>query len=469
MILEWMQLLDYASWWWILPLFGFIWAPKTWTPGELVSAASMNTNIRDHLNESLRTQATVLTGTQNNFALDGPFAYLLCSNASALTLTGALIDSGNVDGAKITIEALVETVTLKHQNANSTSSNRIITTDGLDLVLEVTDRLILIYDGTATRWRADATPRYMVENSLNNVNLLADPTFLIWPAGDAAVPAHWAISGTGAAIARETGTVKVGAMAAKLTYGSAAAYLYQYILPSADYDGYFDGEKFGIGAWIYSDSSDCRIGIQDGSDESWSDAHPGDETWQWLKIPHTIDGAATYISASMKLDSAGYGILCWPSLVWGPIPPPKPLWPRIVRSDLWPMLSGDPVGAGTELWAHSFSRPFIVEDVQIESPSDAAGQAMILDVNHWNGAAWTTMFTTKPEVAVGERSGGEQPDGTYRYRCFTGGFGTGVTNARIGIDCDQAATSGAKNPTVGIRVLSFQRPQELLLGYNSIS
>ena len=40
------------------------------------------------------------------------------------------------------------------------------------------------------------------------------------------------------------------------------------------------------------------------------------------------------------------------------------------------------------------------------------------------------------EVAVGERSGGEQPDGTYRYRCFTGGFGTGVTNARIGIDCE---------------------------------
>lgn len=463
------ELTSFIDWWWLLlPLFGFIWAPKTWIPGELVSAASMNTNIRDHLNESLRTQATVLTGTQNNFALDGPFAYLLCSNASALTVTGALIDSGNVDGAKITVEALVGTVTLSHQNANSTSSNRIITTDGLDLTLALTDRVILIYDGTVSRWRADTTKRYTVESSLNNVNLLADPGFLIWPAGDAAAPAHWAITGAGAAIARETGTVKVGDMAAKLTYGAAAAYLYQYILPAADFIGYFDGEKFSIGAWIYSDSSNCRIGIQDGAGTTWSDAHPGDESWQWLTATHTIDGGATYISATMTVGAAGFGILCMPSAVWGPIPPPKPLWPRIVRSDLCPTIAGDPVGAGTELWAHSFSRPFIVQDVQIECVSVAGGQAMILDLNHWNGAAWNSMFGTKPQVAIAARSGGEQPDGTYRYRCFTGGFGTSVTNARIGIDCDQAATAGARNPTVGIRVLSFQRPQEILLGHNSI-
>jgi len=451
----------------LLPLFGFVWAPKTWTPGELVSAAAMNTNVRDHLNENLRTQTTALTGSQNNVALDGPFVYLKCTNALVLTVTGVLIDSGNLDGAKIIVEALDQAVTLQHQNASSSTNNRIITPDGQDITLETSDRLLLIYDGTVSRWRVTAT-RHMIGRSLNNVNLLADPTPLIWPAGDNAAPAHWAYGGAGAAIARETGNVKVGDMAAKLTYGSAQAFYYQYVLPSGDYDGYFDGKYFSVGAYIWSNSSICNIGIQDGPGSAWSVAHPGDSSWKWVTATRPLDGSATYICVTMRVAAAGYGILCLPSAVWGPIPPPKPLWPRIVRSDLCPMLSGDPVGVGTELWAHSFSRPFIVEDVQIECPSVAVGQAMILDLNHWDGAAWNSMFTTKPEVPVGERSGGEQPDGTYRYRCFTGGFGTGVTNARIGIDCDQAATSGAKNPTVGIRVLSFQRPQELLLAYNSI-
>ncbi len=132
---------------------GFVWAPKTWTPGELVSAAALNTNIRDHLNESLRTQATTLTAVQNNFALEGPFAYLQCNNAADLHLTGFLVDGGNVDGARVIIEALSENVTLYHQSANSATSNRLITPDAANLVLAAFGRALLIYDGTASRWR----------------------------------------------------------------------------------------------------------------------------------------------------------------------------------------------------------------------------------------------------------------------------------------------------------------------------
>lgn len=154
---EFIALID---WWWpLLPVIAFVWAPKSWIPGELVSAAALNTNIRDHLNESLRTQATALTGTQNNLALDGPFAYLKCNNASALTITGALIDGGNVDGAKIIIDALNSTVTLKDQDAGSTTSNRIITATGGDLLIATPERLLLVYDGTAERWRTGATLR----------------------------------------------------------------------------------------------------------------------------------------------------------------------------------------------------------------------------------------------------------------------------------------------------------------------
>lgn len=211
--------------WMLLPLLGFVWAPKTWTPGELVSAAAMNTNIRDHLNEGLRTQtfalvtvsvtsssvanpsvittgsahgltsgnkvviaghsgstpdingehvATVLTSTTfsipvnvtiggtggtvaevelDDFAIDGPFAYVKLTNTSELTLTGALIDSGNVDGARVIVEALDQDVILKHQDAGSATANRFINERNVDITLGQSARALLVYDSANTRWR----------------------------------------------------------------------------------------------------------------------------------------------------------------------------------------------------------------------------------------------------------------------------------------------------------------------------
>lgn len=150
MIFDWVWRLD---WWPFVALLGFVWAPKTWTPGELVSAAAMNTNIRDHLNESLRVQTTALTGTQNNFALEGPFAYLQCTNASALTITGALVDSGNVNGARIFIEAIGKKLTFRHQSTGSTTTNRFITPNGGDFIVSAFERALAIYDGANERWR----------------------------------------------------------------------------------------------------------------------------------------------------------------------------------------------------------------------------------------------------------------------------------------------------------------------------
>lgn len=139
----------------LVALVGFVWAPKTWTPGELVTASAMNTNIRDHLNESLRTQTTTLTGTQNNFALDGPFAWLKCTNASALTFTGVLLDGGNIDGARVILEAADSTVTLRHQDTGSATANRFITPTASDLVITVTERVLIVYDGASSIWRAN--------------------------------------------------------------------------------------------------------------------------------------------------------------------------------------------------------------------------------------------------------------------------------------------------------------------------
>jgi hypothetical protein len=124
----------------------------------------MNTNVRDHLNENLRTQTTTLTGNQDDFALDGPFAYLKCNNASELVLRGALIDSGNLDGARVIIEALNSTVRFKHQDTGSSTSNRLITPDGGDLVLTAFGRALMVYDGTALRWRVNRASSGLASN-----------------------------------------------------------------------------------------------------------------------------------------------------------------------------------------------------------------------------------------------------------------------------------------------------------------
>lgn len=149
-LLEWLALLAL-----IAPFVGFVWAPKTWSPGELVTAALMNTNIRDHLNESLRIQTIALTGTQNNMALDGPLLYVRCTNASALGITGALIDSGNVAGAKVLFEAIDADVTFLHQNGSSTAANRFITPLATAFTLKTGQRALAIYDGTTLRWRVN--------------------------------------------------------------------------------------------------------------------------------------------------------------------------------------------------------------------------------------------------------------------------------------------------------------------------
>ena len=86
-------------------------------------------------------------------ALDGPFTYLKCNNATALTITGALIDSGNIDGARVIVEAVNAEVNLLHQHGGSTTSNRFIGTQATTITLVAYARALMIYDGTTARWR----------------------------------------------------------------------------------------------------------------------------------------------------------------------------------------------------------------------------------------------------------------------------------------------------------------------------
>lgn len=107
--------------------------PRTWVPGELVTASMMNTHVRDNLNFLYSSTATVLgdttVGTQHNWApgLSGS-TYINWAGASALTVTGF---AGGVSGQMIFFRNVSSVVaSFAHSSASSSVGNRFFNTVG---------------------------------------------------------------------------------------------------------------------------------------------------------------------------------------------------------------------------------------------------------------------------------------------------------------------------------------------------
>jgi hypothetical protein len=315
--------------------------------------------------------------------------------------------------------------------------------------------------------------------AVGDVNCVADPTFLIWAAGDAAAPTHWALSGAGAAVARSgTGlgdTVrKVGKFAAKVTAGGGAtAILGQDLLTTTSYDDYLDGLVVSLGAWVRcSAATSARVGIFDGVGTSYSDYAPGTSVFTWLGATRTLDASATRLTVRFEVAASQTGYLSGPTGVLGPVVPlyfkPCPMVNEHLRFHVAGNLStGTNIQGGEDSY-----RPAIVEDVHLSVKTAPATQAVIVDVNSWDGAAYTSMFSTRPQIAAAATRGSARPDTTYARRClsFHSGSATPAAGGGLSFDIDQvgSGTVGA-DLTVHVRVKRYQRPLETFLGYNEIS
>jgi len=155
-----------------------------------------------------------------------------------------------------------------------------------------------------------------------------------------------------------------------------------------------------------------------------------------------------------------------PSVVYGLIPPQEPLFPSVMRGMFGTTVAGDPVVVNTEAWNMSYTRPFIVDYVQVECMSITVTSVLKVDVFHADDelGGGTSMFSTLPEVAIGAARAGAAPDGTYRYRCFNATSNTTSTDGILVVGIDSAPSGGGgKNPTVLISARAFSRPQEILL------
>jgi len=315
-----------------------------------------------------------------------------------------------------------------------------------------------------------------VQGGLGAVNLVGDDDFLIWPAGDAAAPTLWVLAGGGATIAR-TGsglgdtTRKIGDFCAKVTRVGNDATLTQALLiagtsfPRADF---LKGQTVGIGCWVWSATPNiARIAITDGVLTTTSAFHTGNSTWQWLSALHTISGSATNLQVRGEVVSGnGSGYFSGFTAMLIPFAPTQ-YAPCPTRYDNVRFSIPGAVTTGTDKDRHFLCQPGIVKDVQLHVSVAPTGQALIVDMNTWDGAAYTTMYTTKPQIAAGGFAGAAQPDTTYARRCMVGMFNSTPTGSILSFDVDQVGSGAAgSNLSVLARILSYERPLHRFLNWN---
>lgn len=303
--------------------------------------------------------------------------------------------------------------------------------------------------------------------------------FLIWAAGDSAAPTGWTLTTITCARAG-TGlgdtTTKIGPFCAKLTRAGTNGTLKHSVMNSTSFSAsgqHLKGTEFSFGVWLKASVAsmvrcyfDDGVGTTVATDEDSNTYHPGDGNWIWFSGTHTISNSATALTLVISQEASnGDCYVSGATVIPGGVPPAN--WrpcPKVYGAIVWKKAGTASVVAANDRFR--FARPALVKEISVDAVTAPTGQALKVDVNHWDGSAFTTMCSTKPEIAAGANYGSAAPDGTYRYRCFTGqgGTGTTITDCLINWDIDQvgSGTAGA-DLTVTVRAMTYARPQENLL------
>ena len=99
-------------------------------------------------------QTTTATGGQNNFDLTSSCTFLRCTGAApnftGFTVAGAAPSAGDV----AILDCLGSTSLKVTDQATSTAANQIICESTQGQIVGVLGRILLVYDGTTSRWRA---------------------------------------------------------------------------------------------------------------------------------------------------------------------------------------------------------------------------------------------------------------------------------------------------------------------------
>lgn len=316
---------------------------------------------------------------------------------------------------------------------------------------------------------------------LGGVNLFRNDDFQMWPDGDTSAPLYWTLAGTAATVAR-TGTAlgdtsrKIGDFAAKLTRnGNDCKLTYSLLEGTAFTRADFLKQKYlALGVWVKCSTPNiARIAVYDGAGSTESSYHTGGGSWEFLPVTHQIDSSATAVTARLLVDtsdgnaifSGATGILLDSAFTLTQYQAA----PTMLYGAIHFALGGD-IATGVNQGRMVLSRGGIVKDVQCLMKTAPVGADAIFDVNSWDGAAYTSMFSggARPTVLDGATRAGTQPDDTYARRCLRGGFGATVSaGAEITLDVDQigSGTAGADAVIEG-RVLQYSTPLERFMNFD---
>ena len=317
-----------------------------------------------------------------------------------------------------------------------------------------------------------ATRRHMY-----SANLLMDPLFECWPDTDAGPLAAWTHTVGGGSLAREVGVADrvVGDMSARVTFGVSAGILSQDILAAADYDPYFDSRVVTAGCFLKTSTGSIgRIRIDDGGGTPTNSAfHTGGGAFEFLDVEHLIDPGATKLTLELRVEGGGNVIFCGPSFLFSDLKPDRFVMPPMARNTLLLNRGGDAF-LGSLPVEFVPQRPFIVEHVQLRVTTAPTGADLIVDVNQFDGATFSSMFTVggRPRILAGAGfNGGDTPDGTYNRKCFGSHFGSAVPGAGdvLQAEIDNVGSSiPGENLIVHVRYKTWLRPQEIFAGFSMV-
>jgi hypothetical protein len=312
---------------------------------------------------------------------------------------------------------------------------------------------------------------------IGGVNLVQNDDFLVWPDGDAAPPEGFTLAGAGAAVAR-TGTGlgdtsrKVGDFACKLTRGAGDLTLVKAVLAAAAFTraDFLKGRYAAGGAWVLCSTPNiARVAVYDGVGYEYSAYHTGGGAWEWLPATRLINSAATVLHIIPEVkNSAVAAVFSGLSLaiVDSDLDLPHEILCPTIYGSFHFSVSGAVAGA-TAIHSYEPARMGIVKDVQLSIKTAPTGQALIVDLNTWDGASQTSMFSSRPQILAAAFRGGAQPDDAYARRCFRGTSGATLSaGGNISFDVDQVGSGAAGSDLrVEVRALQYQSPLERFQTY----
>jgi hypothetical protein len=307
---------------------------------------------------------------------------------------------------------------------------------------------------------------------LGAVNLVPNDDFLVWCDGDAAVPTGWTLTGAGGSVARAGSgladtTRKVGDFCMKVTRAGTNVNVSNILLQGAAFSraDFIKGQYVTAGMWVKCSTPNiARVAVSDSASTAYSSYHTGGGTWEWLACTRQISlAAASLVVAATVHNSDGSAwfdgvtsILLNANLTVASYQPSP-----VVYGALHFSVSGVVAGA-SNVHAYAPARIGILKDVQLYANTAPTGQALIVDLNTWDGASFTSMFATRPQLAAGAQYGNAQPDGTYARRCVRGLSAAAVTvSGLLNFDVDQVGSGVAGSDLrVEARLLQYQSPLE---------